>query len=318
MRSTSTLLAAALLGTALAGAGCAIAGQDGGSRRPDDAAAGSVQLQLIRNATLKLEFAGTTFLVDPLLAERGAYPGFRGTVREELRYPLVDLPVPLAQVLEVDAVVLTHLHEDHWDEAARASLRRDLPIFVQDEDDAERVRAVGFTDVRVIEAQGSSFRGTRLYPTGGRHGTEQMYAIAALAGRLGHSSGVVFQHPGQRSVYVAGDTVWAAEVEQAMTRFRPDVVVLNAGHAQLAGIPGSIIMGAEDVLKAHELLPEAVVVAVHLEAVNHATLSRAALREFIARHGLPAERVLVPEDGQSFRWPAGEGHGRQARGPDPR
>lgn len=307
MRSRSTFLAAALAALSV-GAGCTDAG---GSTAPSQPGAedNAVQFQLIRNATIRLEFAGTTFLVDPMLAGREAYPGFRGTVNEERRYPLVDLPVPLEEVLDVDAVVLTHLHEDHWDEAARASLRRDMPIFVQDDRDAEEVRATGFTDVRVIAVDGIRFQGTWLYPAGGRHGTLEMYAIAPLADRLGHSSGVVFQHPGHRSVYVAGDTVWTSEVEAAMTRYRPDVVVLNAGHAQITGMPGSIIMGAEDVRKAHQVLPSAVVVAVHLEAVNHATLTRAALRGFIRQHGLPAERVLVPEDGQSFRWPAVEGPG---------
>ena len=33
----------------------------------------------IRNATLLVEYAGKTLLIDPLLAERGAYPGFAGT-----------------------------------------------------------------------------------------------------------------------------------------------------------------------------------------------------------------------------------------------
>ena len=39
--------------------------------------------------------AGTTFLIDPMLAVKGAYKGFDGTPRSELRNPLVDLPVPI-------------------------------------------------------------------------------------------------------------------------------------------------------------------------------------------------------------------------------
>ena len=45
----------------------------------------SVQMQHIRNATTKINYAGKTFLVDPLLAEKGAYPGFEGTFRSHLR-----------------------------------------------------------------------------------------------------------------------------------------------------------------------------------------------------------------------------------------
>lgn len=38
-----------------------------------------MKIQQIRNATLIIEYAGTRFLIDPLLAEKGAYPGFEGT-----------------------------------------------------------------------------------------------------------------------------------------------------------------------------------------------------------------------------------------------
>lgn len=47
-----------------------------------------------------------------------------------------------------------------------------------------------------------------------------------------------------------GDTIWRDEVEADMLRLRPDVVVLNAGYAHVIGF-GPIIMGKEDVLKAH-------------------------------------------------------------------
>lgn len=34
------------------------------------------QLQQIRNATIKITYADTTFLIDPMLAEKGFYEGF--------------------------------------------------------------------------------------------------------------------------------------------------------------------------------------------------------------------------------------------------
>lgn len=44
----------------------------------------SVEVQLVRNATLKVDFSGTTFLVDPMLSAKGEFPGFPGTYRSEL------------------------------------------------------------------------------------------------------------------------------------------------------------------------------------------------------------------------------------------
>jgi len=115
-----------------------------------------MQITQIRNATLLVDYAGKTLLVDPLLAERGAYPGFAGTANSHLANPLVDLPMPLAALFDVDAVLVTHLHLDHWDETARRTLPRALPVFAQNEADAQSIRADGFTDVRPLAAHGDT------------------------------------------------------------------------------------------------------------------------------------------------------------------
>ncbi|MDH5832829.1 MBL fold metallo-hydrolase [Luteimonas kalidii] len=261
-------------------------------------AATGVGLQLVRSATVRIEYAGTVFLVDPMLAEAEAYPGIAGTHDAHLRYPRVGLPMSLEQAMEADAVVLTHLHPDHWDTVARERLPKSIPVFVQDEADARSVRADGFTDVRVFDD--TVFRGTRLYRTGGQHGTDTHIQAAGEA--LGKVSGVVFQRDGYKSVYVAGDTTWHPEVEAAIARHRPDVIVLNAGDARIAGLDGSIIMGRDDLARARRAAPDAAIVAVHLEAVNHATQSRDDLHRYIRSQGLDATWTLVPEDGDAYRF----------------
>ena len=101
----------------------------------------SVQMQQIRNATVKITYADTTFLIDPMLAKKGTYPGFEGTYRSELRNPLVELPMSAQEILSgVDAIIVTHTHLDHWDDAAQQLLPKDLPLFVQNESDAEIIR----------------------------------------------------------------------------------------------------------------------------------------------------------------------------------
>ncbi len=263
------------------------------------AAARTVDFQQIRNATIKVEYAGTTFLVDPMLAPRGAWPGFEGTVNSHLRNPLVDLPVPLADVLKADAVIVTHTHLDHWDDAARQALPKTVPVFAQNDEDAASIRKDGFTDVRVL-GEDTVFNGTRLAKTGGRHGTDAMMATA-LGKRLGTVSGIVFRRAGYKTTYIAGDTTWTADVEQAITAYRPDIIVLNTGYARIRGVEGSIIMGKEDLLRAARLAPAAHVVGIHMEAVNHATQTRRELRDFAAGNGIGA-RVLVPEDGEKFGY----------------
>lgn len=261
--------------------------------------ASTVEFRHIRNATIKVGYAGTTFLVDPMLAPKGGWPGFEGTVNSHLRNPLVDLPLPLADVLQADAVIVTHTHMDHWDDVARAAVPKDMPVFAQDEQDAAGIRADGFTDVRVL-GEDTVFNGIHLAKTGGQHGTDAMMA-AGLGKRLGDVSGVVFRRAGYPTTYIAGDTTWTAEVERAIVDCRPAVIVLNTGYARIPGIEGSIIMGKEDLYRAARLAPGALVVGIHMEAVNHATQTRAELRDYAVRKGI-ADRVLVPEDGEVFRF----------------
>lgn len=273
------------------------------SHAETETAANTVTFQQIRNATIKLDYAGTTFLVDPMLAPKNAYPGFADTLNSEVRYPMVDLPVTVEDVLKADAIILTHLHADHWDPAARNLVPRDMPIFTQDEADAATVRKDGFTDVRVLTQKGIMFKGTGIYKTIGQHGTDEMYKVPELAKSLGKTMGIVFQKSGYKTVYVAGDTIWNKEVEEALTRYKPDAVILNTGYAKLtAFVDDSIIMGKDDLYRAYQFSPNAQIIGVHMDTVNHGALSKAELRRFIEQKHLDKQRALVPDDGQYYKF----------------
>ena len=284
----------------LAGALGASASHAGADTQQANAAA--VQIQHIRNATVKIEMAGTTFLVDPMLARQGAYPGFEGTYRSELRNPTAELPMTAQQVLHnVDAVVVTHTHPDHWDEAAQRAIPKHLPVFAQNADDAQLIRSQGFTDVRVLQGQ-ATFNGVTLTKTGGQHGSDLLYADPTRAQMLGPVMGVVFAAPEAKKVYVAGDTVWRPEVTQTLAQHQPEVVVLNTGSALMTGFEEHpIIMGRQDVLQATQQAPQATIIAVHMDAVNHMSLDRQTLRQFVAAQRIE-QAVWVPEDGQARKF----------------
>lgn len=126
--------------------------------------------------------------------------------------------------------------------------------------------------------------------------------MAMLGSFLGKTVGIVFRHPGSKTVYVAGDTVWTAHVEAAIAAYRPDVIVLNTGYARIAGFDGSIIMGKEDLGRAYRAAPGATIIGIHMEAFNHMTQPRSELLAYVAEHGMDAARVLVPADGQAYRF----------------
>lgn len=260
-----------------------------------------VEMQQVRNATVKITYAGTTFLIDPMLAKQGAYPGFEGTYRSNLRNPLVELPESAENVISgVDAVIVTHTHLDHWDDAAQKALPKDIPLFTQHEADAQLIRSQGFKNVRVLTDE-SEFGGVKITKTGGQHGTDEMYAVPALAKPLGEAMGVVFQAKGYKTLYLAGDTIWRKEVDQAIETYDPEVIVLNAGKAKMTGYEGAIIMGEEDVLRASQAAKNAKIVAVHMDAVNHMSLTREELRAYVKKQGIES-RVDIPEDGASLAF----------------
>jgi L-ascorbate metabolism protein UlaG (beta-lactamase superfamily) len=234
-----------------------------------------VRLTLVRHSTLVLEMSGLRILIDPMLDDAGARPPIEDT-ENELRNPLVPLPVPPADVVAgVDGVVVTHLHEDHFDETAAALLRRPTPLLTQPES-LEQLRSLGFSAATDEDA---GWLGLEVARTGGRHGTGE------TADELGPVSGFVID-----GVYVAGDTIWCDEVRDAIERRNPHTIVVNGSGARFVG-GDPIVMDVEDV-RALRNATDARVVVVHLEAINHCIERRDAYR---AIHG-----VLVPDDGETL------------------
>ena len=249
-----------------------------------------MKLTQCRNAMLVIEYAGRKFLIDPVFAEKGTYPPFPSIERADVKNPLHDLPFPADTLAAVDAVIVTHLHPDHFDEEAKQRLDKRLPVFVQNAADCDALLAAGFRNVTVLGEQ-TAFGDVRLSRTEGRHGYDE-----AIAQRLGPVCGVVLQSEREKTLYIAGDTVWCEPVAQAIARYAPSVIVLNAGGNSAREL--QLIMGKHDVLRVHEAAPAAQLVAVHMEAYNHWTVSREALRAFAEEHGFAAA-LSVPEDGES-------------------
>jgi len=253
-----------------------------------------MKIHQIRNATIVLEYAGKKFLIDPMLAEKGVYPPFPNSPRQDKKNPLVDLPISVDQIINgIDAVIVTHLHYDHWDEAAADALPKDIKLFAQNEEDATEIRHAGFQDVEVLQ-ENTVFEGIQLIKTKGEHGRGEILQLAGLV------CGIVFKHPSEKTLYVAGDTVWYNAVQDTIHTHEPEIIVVNAGDNQFFE-GGSLVMGINDVYEVYKAAPNAKIIAVHMEAVNHWALSREDLKKFTIDIGIETN-VFVPNDGESYSF----------------
>ncbi len=252
-----------------------------------------MKIQFLRNATFLLETGRHRLLIDPMLSPQSALDPIP-MAANTTRIPMVDLPLSEAQlkkmISQLDAVLVTHTHPDHWDVTARQLLPKHLPIFCQPEDEA-LIRSQGFEQVIAVLDQ-VQWEGLRIYRTGGQHGTGEIGRMMAPV------SGFVLDHDDTK-LYIAGDTIWCPEVESALTTHQPQFVVVNAGAAQfLKGDP--ITMTDQDVVRVCRAVPGARVIAVHMEAINHCYLNRHDLRQTLHGQGL-GDQCSVPEDGETVR-----------------
>jgi len=256
-----------------------------------------VNIHFVRHATFAFETGGVRVLVDPMLGNAGTAPAVPNTPNQRPN-PLVELPFgdkALEKLVDdTDAVLVTHTHADHWDGRAQELIPKDRLVLCQPEDEA-KISGAGFANVSPVESD-LEWKGLRFSRTGGRHGTGEIGAQMAPV------SGFVVQTEDSPSLYVAGDTIWCDEVEEALLAHRPDVIVVNAGAARfLEGDP--ITMTAEDVARVCRAAPEARVVAVHMDAINHCLLTRSELAEKLGEEGLDG-RVEIPADGEILETPA--------------
>lgn len=193
-------------------------------------------LTFIGTATTILRLGKFTLLTDPNFLHRGqrvhlGYGLFSQRRTEPAMQP-EDLP-PL------DAVVLSHLHGDHFDRIARARLARELPV-ITTAHAARRLRRWGFRGAQALQTWHSWYlaRGDqRLTITAvpGQHGPAGVHRL--LPPVMG--SVVQLRRSGELElqVYITGDTVNRPMLREVGERFPGlDAMVIHLGGTRVLGV----------------------------------------------------------------------------------
>jgi L-ascorbate metabolism protein UlaG (beta-lactamase superfamily) len=247
-----------------------------------------MNLQLIRSATLRMEYAQQHFVIDPYLAAKHSRPSFTGTSPN----PLVDLPcVPQDVIAHIDLVLISHLHSDHFDPTAQQLLPKDTPILCQPED-AAQITAKGFRQVTVITER-LAWHEITITRTSCQHGSGDVLA------EMGSASGFIFQATHEPTVYWAGDTIWNDTVAETIVRTQPQIIITHSCGA-MWGEQVLIVMDAAQTVAVCRAAPQSIVVATHMDALDHATVSRMGLRQYATVHGITPEQLVIPADGETL------------------
>ncbi|MFJ7337323.1 MBL fold metallo-hydrolase [Streptomyces sp. NPDC101110] len=268
----------------------------------------ALDVHFIGNATVLLSYGPLTLLTDPNFLHRGQYAhlGY-GLLSRRLTEPALDVH----ELPRLDAVVLSHLHGDHWDRRARRHLDRTVPILTTPHA-ARRLRTLHrfprTAGLRTWKALTLQRDGVQVTATAlpGRHAGQ-----AVLRGLLPPVMGSMLEFgPAGRAprmrLYISGDTLVYDGLDEIADRFpAADLAVLHLGGTRL---PGGFVVtmdGTQGAELARRLDPR-LVLPVHYEDY---TVMRSPLSAFLAEAdaiGL-GDRVVHCGHGDRLRLPCGAG-----------
>ncbi|MGB7340861.1 MAG: MBL fold metallo-hydrolase [Phototrophicaceae bacterium] len=247
-----------------------------------------MDLQLVRHATLRLNYHGHQILIDPYFAPRHN----RAPLVGKSKNPMTDLPMTIDDIINgTELVIVSHLHFDHFDPVAQEALPKNLKIICQPGDEA-KIEDFGFTDVIPLTNE-MTWNGIKLSRTVGQHGTGDWLE------RMGSVMGFVLQAPSEPRLYWSGDTIWIDDIAETLERYQPNVIVTHSSGSEFEDNQ-PIVMNAEHTIRVCQQMPESKVIATHMETIDHGTVSREGLRDAADAANIPLTQLLIPRDGETI------------------
>jgi len=189
-----------------------------------------------------------------------------------------------------ELVLVSHLHSDHFDSKAQDLLPKSIPLACQAGDEVG-IAAMGFQNVYPVH-EVFKWGPISIHRIPGRHGDGDVLE------EMGPSSGFLFRASGEPGVFWAGDTVLSKEVREVLLRERPEVVVTHSSGAVWGSQGVKIIMDEVQTVEVAMMLPHSIVVATHMDSLDHGTVTREDLRAYARDRGITADRLIIPRDGE--------------------
>lgn len=250
-----------------------------------------MKYQHIRHATGIIHYSGIEILLDPMLSPKEYNPPIKKSWND-LRNPRVELPFNLENFKSPDHCLVTHLHQDHFDEYAKNHLPNDINLICQSENQ-KNFEDMGFNNLLPI-SHSLDIEGISINRVPGQHGT------CVIAKLMGVSSGYILNAPGEPTLYITGDTIFYDEVKSTLEKYKPEVIIAFGGMAQFShGDP--ITLSPNDILEIHKIVPQAKIICTHMDSINHCRTSKSSLKDFLISNfdkSNELDAFVIPEDGQ--------------------
>lgn len=233
------------------------------SSTPVTEASGSVQF--IGTATVLIRYQGFTILTDPNFLHKGdhVHLGY-GLTAERLTNPAIELD----KLPPIDFVLLSHMHEDHFDKLVQEKLAKDTPIVTTKEAAAvlEKLgfkRTIGLGTWDQLEVEKGEAR-LRLTAVPGRHGKAGMQVLLPSVMGSVLDFGPNPAAPSYR-MYISGDTLVYGDLKNIPQRFPGiDLALLHLGGTRILGV-FKVTMDGKDGVDLMQIIRPQRVIPIHYD-----------------------------------------------------
>ena len=268
---------------------------------PAAAGAQTGTVQFIGTATVLIRYQGLTILTDPNFLHKGdhVHLGY-GLTSQRQTNPAIEFD----QLPPIDLVILSHMHDEHFDNLVQDRLNRNTPI-VSTREASEALKRLGFkqrfalSDWDRLEVSKGDTR-LRITSVPGRHGAAGVAVLLPTVMGSVLDFGANADTPDYR-MYISGDTLVYDDIRAIPQRFPGiDLALLHLGGTRILGM-FKVTMDGKDGVQMMQIVNPKKTIPIHY---NDYDVFKSPLAEF-AREVKAAgmeESVLYLSHGDTYTF----------------